>query len=113
LISLLSTEKLAPKTKHYLGFPPTLTGGSDTRQELSVPSFVIIEGNPDGVFLYRYDAQGACVGDTWHADVEDAKYQASYEYGDSLQAWGEVPPTMDDAVDFGLKQIKLDRYDAD
>jgi hypothetical protein len=102
LISMLSTEKLEPKVKHYLGLPPDLTMGSDKRQELDMPSFVVIEENSDGVFLYRYDTHGACVGDTWHTNVEDAKHQASYEYGNSLREWSEVPPAINDAVDFGL-----------
>jgi hypothetical protein len=105
LISLLSTKKLEPQVKHYQGLPPSLTGENDTRRELGMPSFVIIEENPDGVFLYRYDAQGVCVGDTWHGDVEDAKHQALYEYADALRGWNEVPPEVSDTVDFGLRQI--------
>lgn len=106
LISIIAAKNLEPKVKHYLGLPPSLTGEHDTRQELGTPSFVVIEERSDGVFLYRYDAQGVCVGDTWHMNVEDAKHQASYEYGDSVNVWREVPPVRD-TVAFGLEQMKL------
>ena len=105
LISMLASGILEPKVKHYLGLPPDLTKGSDTRRELDMPSFVVIEENSDGAFLYRYDAHGVCVGDTWHRNVEDAKHQALYEYGNSLREWSEVPPTIRDVVDLGLKKI--------
>ena len=63
------------KTKHYLGMPPRLTGGIDTRQELSPALFLVIEEKPDGIFLYRYGIGGVFAGDTWHKSIDDAKHQ--------------------------------------
>jgi hypothetical protein len=68
--------------------------------------FLVIEERPDGVFLYRYNAQGVCVGDTWHMSVDDAKNQASYEYECLVQYWTDVPSEVEDAVDFGLNWIR-------
>jgi len=102
---LLNNARL-PKIKHYLGFPPALTGGKDTRHEMDVACFLVIEENPDGVFLYRYDAQGACVGDTWHLSVDDAKQQAAYEFTDRIQKWENIPSDVGDASVYGLIRVK-------
>ena len=90
------------KTKHYIGMPPSLTGGTDTRQELSPSLFLVIEEKPDGVFLYRYGIGGVFAGDTWHQSIDDAKHQASNEYGDSVRDWKDVPQEISDVVAFGL-----------
>jgi len=67
--------------------------------------FLTIEQKPGGAFLYRFDARGECVGDTWHATIADAKYQASYEFGDGIQSWEEVPQHINDIVRFCLSRL--------
>ena len=61
--------------------------------------FLTIEPKPDGIFLYRFDARGNCVGDTWHATIADANDQVSHEFGDA-QSWEDVPQDVDDIVAF-------------
>lgn len=94
------------KTKHYVGFPPDLTQGMDTRRELGPAVFLVIEEKPDGVFLYRYGPEGVFAGDTWHTSVDDAKHQAKYEYGDSVRDWQPVPSDTSDVVSYGLLLAK-------
>lgn len=106
LLSILSAGPATTKVKHYLGAPPELTGGDDTRQEMGSPAYLVIEANPDGVFLYRYDNNGECVGDTWHMNVDDAKHQAEYEYESLLQEWQDVPAEVEDVSAFGLARLK-------
>ena len=86
--------------------PPSLTGGIDTRQELSAPIFLVIEQKPDGVFLVRFGVGGVFAGDTWHMTVDDAKQQASCEYGDSVGDWKDVPSDVSDVVAYGLSLAK-------
>jgi len=69
----------------------------------------VIEENQDGIFLYRYGLGGNFVGDTWHMNVDDAKHQASYEYGESVNDWADVPPEVEDVVAFGLNQLGSSR----
>jgi len=95
LYSKLSPSDAEPRTKHYHGFPPELTFGIDARQEMGRASFLVIEQKPDGVFLFRLDAGGECVGDTWHETVADAKDQALYEFRDRVQPWAEIPQGTD------------------
>lgn len=102
LISLLSTAPTTTKVSHYLGLPPELARGHDTRQQMGPPSYLVVEANPDGVFLYRYDDKGECVGDTWHMSVDEAKRQANYEYEGLLRGWQDVPAEVKDAAAFGL-----------
>ena len=91
------------KVKHYQGLPPRLTDEKETRIEMESPSLILIEQKPDGVFLYRYMADGRVVGDTWHTTVDEAKAQASYEYGGVISPWRIVPPDIVDVTAFGLK----------
>ncbi len=106
LLSVLSASPTTTKVKHYLGLPPELTGGYDTRQEMGSPAYLVIEAKPDGISLYRYDNEGNCVGDTWHMNVDDAKYQAEYEYGNLVGEWQEVPVEVEDASAFGLARLE-------
>jgi len=39
-----------------------------------------IEEDDGAYFLYRLDAKGACIGDTWHQTIEEAKAQAKFEF---------------------------------
>jgi len=73
--------------KHYKGYPPKLSEGRDEREPLETPSHLVIEFKPDGVFLVRLTDHGKIVGDTWHATVEEAKEQATFEFGESLGEW--------------------------
>lgn len=67
---------------------------------------VVLERHPDGVFLYRYATDGTFAGDTWHMTFDEAKEQATFEYGDALGKWRPVPPDAGDAVDYALSQVE-------
>jgi hypothetical protein len=94
------------KVRHYIGMPPELTDGVDQRTLMGASAFIIIEEDPEGVFLFRYDSKGKCVGDTWHQTIEDAKDQAAYEYEDALGAWQTVPPELEDVVAYGVTSLR-------
>ncbi len=94
------------KATQFLGLPPSLTGGEDQRLALGFASFLVIEDTPEGFFLYRYDKNGEFVGDTWHADEEEAKEQAAYEYGDGAKSWTNIPEGVDNVVKFALAHMK-------
>jgi hypothetical protein len=91
-----------PKTKHFNGLPPQLTGGTDSRQLMESPALLVIEQKPDGVFLFRFTSDGRCVGDTWHNTIDAAKKQAAFEFDELLSVWKVVPDEVNDAVTFGL-----------
>ena len=74
--AILPDNILPLKVNQFLGMPPALTGGEDQRQVRDVARFLVIEETPEGFFLYRFDKNGQCVGDTWHANQEEAKEQA-------------------------------------
>jgi hypothetical protein len=38
-------------------------------------------------FLFRYDAAGNMMGDTWHQTLEGAMHQAQSQFGVSAGAW--------------------------
>jgi hypothetical protein len=105
MLATLGHNDEPQKVKHYIGAPPGLTGGSDTRQQLGAASFLIIDATTDGVFLIRYQSDGNYVGDTWHMNVDDAKHQANQEFAGSLSEWRDVPSEVDDAVEFGRQQV--------
>jgi hypothetical protein len=93
------------KANQFLGVPPDLTGGEDQRQARDVARFLVIEETPEGFFLYRFDKDGQCVGDTWHANEEEAREQADYEYGKGTTSWSNIPESVDDVVKFTLAHI--------
>lgn len=78
------------------------------RSALASPHFLVIDGDmpkPDtGVYLYRYRVDGECVGDTWHPTIDQAKEQATFEYGDLLQEWQEIPSDVD-MVSYGIERL--------
>lgn len=103
LISKITHLPPEPKVKHFRGLPPELTGGSDQREVMQTAALVTIEEKPDGVFLFRFTADGQIVGDTWHMTVDEAKQQAKFEYNDALTAWIPVPAEVEDSISFGSK----------
>jgi hypothetical protein len=72
-------------TRHYIG-------GQIAKRAV----LVILDQSPSGTFLFRYDATGDFVGDTWHANVEDARAQAAFEYDSDLAPWMAVPADQRD-----------------
>jgi hypothetical protein len=106
LFTILSGGTYAKRVKHYLGIPPELAAGVDSRKEMESALFLVIENNADGTFLYRFDASGDCVGDTWHMTVEDAKQQAAFEFEGCVSNWQEIPQTVKDVAIFGLDAAK-------
>jgi len=91
------------RSRHFLGVPPMEPGEPDTRSRMAIPRVLVIEVRPDGVFLDRYEESGGEVGDTWHESIDDAKAQASAEYGENLGSWIDVPSSEEDAVSFALR----------
>src|SRR5437879_6059838 len=87
------------KTFHY-------GGGLTDQKLLSLPDILIIEEKPDGIFLIRYTFDNTEVGDTWHITIEDAKHQAEFEYGKSMDKWRKLPKEIKDPVPYILDQLK-------
>ncbi len=78
--------------RQFSGLPPELTGGIDQRRPMPMAKVLIVRQDPTGsIYLYRYAADGAFAGDTWHGDVEEAKHQAEFEYGCAVDDWHPVP----------------------
>lgn len=102
LITLVANTEDSSRVRQFLGLPPELTGGEDNRERLPWPRVLIVEGKPDGVFLYRFTADKTFCGDTWHLSVEDAIAQAESEYGELLDSWKEVPENIRDPIAFAL-----------
>jgi hypothetical protein len=88
--------------RFYKGLPPAVASGSDSRVPLPDARFLAISQAPGGVFLYRYDSDGAYAGDTWHESLERAKGQAEYEF-ELVSPWIEVPPDVADPVSFARR----------
>jgi hypothetical protein len=107
LFAMILETPIRPRTRHLVGLPPDLTGGTDARVSLPWPHVVILEQDPEGgVSLERYSRDGEFAGDTWHMSVEDAKHQAEIEYGDGLGKWTEVPEEVDDVLEFALSEAR-------
>jgi len=93
------------QTRHFAG--PTEPAGPPL--ELPWPDIVLIEERPEGVFLFRFSADGEDAGDTWHRTVDAAKDQARDEYGDVLTEWRSVPSEVSDAEEYVISQASTSK----
>ncbi len=95
-IKILDKDTFQRKTHHW--------SGSLTHQSMmSLPDLLIIVQDVQstkGFYLYRYTKYGEFCGDTWHPDLEQAKNQAIFEYGESLEKWKEIPGDLEDVKKF-------------
>lgn len=94
---------LIPRVRHLIGLPPEVSG-NETRQLLPQARVLVIEKHNSQVFLIRYDETSSEVGDTWHQSLEDAKYQAEFEYGPLITEWKSIPPEVEEVVTFMLSE---------
>jgi hypothetical protein len=58
--------------------------GTGTRPMPGMVHRLVIESQLDNWVLYRLDADGGFVGDTWHGSLDDALGQAKKEFGVDL-----------------------------
>lgn len=96
----LPPSHLGTKVHHYVGLPPDLAGGAETRRELRLTSVLLIDPSESGVLLIRYAANGMFAGDTWHPTIDEAKEQATFEFSAPDLAWKDVPTDVNDIVGF-------------
>ena len=92
------------QSRHYIGLPKELTESIDHRKNMPWPKFLIILQDKDGFYLNRYTLDGKRAGDTWHQVLEDAKYQASQEYGNLVLGWQEFPDMELDPVEYVMSK---------
>ena len=59
-------------------------------EELPTPTSVEIQPAAGAFFLLGLDENGECLTDTWHQTLEQAKAQATHEFGIGEDDWEEV-----------------------
>ncbi len=94
-----------PKTRHYVGFPEELGVQGNVQKELPSAQVILLNQSNEGYFLYRYTATGQSGGDTWHLTLDDALYQAQFEYGDRLTDWYPAPQSDGDVLTIALNHL--------
>lgn len=82
-----TVKEHAERTRHSVG---RLVGQEPT-SVFQIPPAIWVEivEVDGGVQLYRYNSDGACVADTWHLTVDEAKAQAEFEFGIGAPDWSE------------------------
>ena len=97
-------EEISGRTTHYVGHPPTLTGGVDQRERMPGTRIMFLEELTDGGFLLvRFSGDGAFAGDTWHETTSDLKDAAQWEFDRNVE-WHPLPP-LEDPVSFVLNSL--------
>jgi hypothetical protein len=107
LVAKIFAIPFVKKTRHYVGLPPQLTGGTDTREEMIRPAFLTIEEKEDGVFLTRFTSTGEYVGDTWHESIELAERQAEFEFRGFYSDWRSISEDIEDPTKYVLAHPKI------
>ncbi len=90
-----------PRLKAYEGMPPEIEPGA-VRVALPSPRFVLLDHTEAGWFVVRFDEVGDFIADTWHPTKDEAIDQASWEFGDRISEWDEIPAPLRDSVDATL-----------
>lgn len=103
-IARVIAHPIKPHVRHYHGLPPDLAKDRDSRSEMPIAEALLIEIEPDGVFLFRLSANGEFAGDTWHQSIEEAKTQAEFEFGHGLSNWESVPSDVEDVMAYVRKR---------
>jgi hypothetical protein len=86
------TDSYSLKSRHLIGLPSDLSG--EEQKFLPKAEVLLIEEKRDGTFLYRYTSIGDFCGDTWHRNIEDAKHQVEFEFGDQDYNWVDIPESL-------------------
>ena len=93
-----------------MGMPSTSESIQDNRPWMGHPNLVVIESDKydtSGFYLYRYDDNNNCVGDTWHTTLDDALDQATYEYESNLSKWHHIPYEVKDIQEFIMETERI------
>ncbi len=81
-------RQITGRTEHY---ESALERDSIVRKSrLPNPETVEIQEGDNGYYLFYLDANGACIADTWHLALGDAKAQAKFEFQIDEWEWIEV-----------------------
>lgn len=91
LSCVVTSDGVNQRVRHFAGAPPESGIGPDNRTQLPWPNFLTITEREDGFFLERVLFDGTIVGDTSHADLQEAIEQAAWEYGENLSQWIQIP----------------------
>lgn len=84
----------------------------EQQARLPTPGVLVIDEQPEGIFLRAYAPDGHFAGDTWHRDLDEALGQAAFAYGEHLGPWREIPPAIEDPAAFALRQRQPEAADA-
>jgi hypothetical protein len=99
-----------PRTMHFVGLPPGNGSDGASRELLPMATVLVLEETIErghrSYLLIRYAADGTFAGDTWHSTIDEAVEQASYEFGEALGPWVQVPPEVEDARAFILRSMR-------
>lgn len=100
-------QDVEPKTKHFIGFPPEISGDSSSVRSLPNAKFVLLIEGSDGFSLYRYDVDGNFAGDTFHGTIPNAKGQAKFEYNiKSESQWISIPKDEKSEINYVIRYYK-------
>lgn len=100
LVGALEGERRAAHTAGYPLDPEKMLPVADV--------LLLIADKEPGAMLFRYTAHGEFGGDTWHPTIAEAQAQATFEYGEALLEWDDVPEEITDAHAF-VVQCAADR----
>ena len=82
--------RLRAEVKEVTGFTKHFVSSTTGAEPTPTPKFLEIVQEEDLYYLFRYDAEGACVADTCHFSLQEAREQARAEFAISDDDWKEV-----------------------
>lgn len=91
--------------RQFVGVPLGVFDDETEPRPFNPATLLVIAENSSDIFLFRFDQQKNMAGDTWHQSIEDAKYQAQFEFGEDALDWSLVPSEFQDAVVFAKSML--------
>lgn len=97
---------LSYKTDHFVIDDPNKPAHKEVLRKTRI---LVLEEEKSGSFmLWRYDIKGTFKGDTWHPNLEEAKGQAVFEYGNDSIKWVEIPNDVTDTLTYVIRKESMD-----
>ena len=100
-------DSIEATTKHYLGFPPEITGNDNDAILLKRAKLLVIydtEGH--GYELSRYDEDGEFAGDTLHPTEDAVTEEVKIEFNLKGIFWRNIPKYIVDPVEYAIDFMK-------
>ncbi len=71
-------------------FATALTKHTWNGAPMAPARYIVMDNNPEDIYLYRFSDNWQFAGDTWHQSMDDALHQIEYEFSVGSLEWRPI-----------------------